>query len=276
VIRPRAVLTFKAVASYDDIKSRALARDDSHVSKRIRYFLLGSLVFTLLVYATPFPYGFLVGLPLIWLSTLVHEVGHGLTAAMLGGTFKQFVMYPDASGAASYFGFLGPVRLALIAAGGLVGPAIVAALGFMVARKAKVAKIALLIGSVALVLLTIVVVRNGFGVGFVLTLAALLALLGTRKNPEVAQVAMVFFSTQLAASVFSRGDYLFTEYAETAQGQMPSDVAQMAEALTGPYWLWGGFCGLFSVLVLAIGMWVFFRGFARPSWMRRKPKPVAA
>lgn len=267
------MLTFQAVASYDDIKGRVQARDATQVSKRIRYFLLGSLIFTLLVYATPFPYGFLVGLPLIWLSTLVHELGHGLTAAMLGGTFKQFVMYPDASGAASYFGFLGPVRLALIAAGGLVGPAVVAAIGFMVARKANVAKIALLVGAVALVLLTIVVVRNGFGVGFVLSLAAVLALLGTRKNPEVAQVAMVFFSTQLAASVFSRGDYLFTEYAETAQGQMPSDVAQMSEALAGPYWMWGGVCALFSVLVLALGLWVFFRGFARPSWLRsRKSK----
>lgn len=258
------------MASYDDIKGRVLQRDVAHVTKRTRYFLLGSLAFTLLVYATPFPYGFLVGLPLIWLSTLAHELGHGLTAAMLGGTFKQFVMWPDASGAASYSGFLGPVRLALIAAGGLVGPAIVAAFGFMVARRANVAKIALLIGSVALVLLTIVVVRNGFGVGFVLSLAALLALLGTRKNPEIAQVAMVFFATQLAASVFSRGDYLFTEFAETAEGQMPSDVAQMAEALTGPYWLWGGVCGLFSVFVLAIGLWVFFRGFSRPDWLRRR------
>ena len=259
------------MASYDDIKTRVQSRDAAHVSKRIRYFLFGSLVFTLLVYAVPV-YGFLIGLPLIWLSTLVHELGHGITAAIVGGTFKQFVMYPDASGAASYTGFLGPGRLALIAAGGLVGPAIVAAAGFIVARRAKVAQVALLIGAVALVLLTIVVVRNGFGVGFVLSLAALLALLGTRKNPEVAQITMVFFATQLAASVFSRGDYLFMEYAETAQGQMPSDVSQMAEALAGPYWLWGGVCALFSVVVLGLGLWVFFRGFARPGWLRRKPK----
>jgi hypothetical protein len=271
------VLTFQAVASYDDIKGRVQARDPSHGGKRIRYFLLGSLLVTLLVYVASYYsiIGFLIGLPLIWLSTLVHEVGHGLTAAMLGGTFKQFVMYPDASGAATYAGFLGPMRLALIAAGGLVGPAIVAAFGFMAARRANVAKISLLIGAVALVLLTIVVVRNGFGVGFVLGLAGVLALLGTRKDPEVAQVGLVFFSTQLAASVFSRGDYLFTEYAETAQGQMPSDVSQMADALVGPYWFWGGVCGLFSVMVLAIGLWVFFRGFSRPGWLRfGKNKPA--
>ncbi|MFV8755865.1 M50 family metallopeptidase [Nannocystaceae bacterium ST9] len=260
------------MASYDDIKGRVQARDGANVSKRIRYFLLGSLAFTLLVYIAPSPWGLLAGLPLIWLSTLVHELGHGLTAAMVGGYFEKFVMFPDASGAASYSGFLGPGRLALIAAGGLVGPAIVAAFGFMAARRANVAKISLLIGAVALVLLTILVVRNGFGVGFTLTLAALLLLLGTRKNPEVAQVAMVFFATQLAAAVFSRSDYLFTEYAETAIGQMPSDVAQMADALVGPYWLWGGVCAAFSLLVMGIGLWVFFRGFTRPGWLRRKPK----
>lgn len=258
------------MASYDDIKHRVQSRDDAHVAKRIRYFLLGSLAFTLIVYFAP--YGFIVGLPLIWLSTLVHELGHGLTAAMVGGHFKQFVMFPDASGAATYSGFLGPLRLALIAAGGLVGPAIVAAAGFVLARSAKASKLALLVGAVALVLITVLVVRNGFGAGFVLALAALLALLGTRKNPEVAQVGMVFFATQLAASVFSRGDYLFTPTAETAQGTMPSDVAQMADALVGPYWLWGGVCALFSGVVLALGLWVFFRGFALPGWLRRRPK----
>lgn len=256
--------------SYEDIKNRVDARDAGKADKRIRYFLLGSLAFTLIVYFVP--YGFLVGLPLIWLSTLVHELGHGITAALVGGHFKQFVMFPDASGAASYSGFLGPLRLALIAAGGLVGPAIVAGVGFVLARNAKASKLALLIGAVALVLLTILVVRNGFGVGFVLVLAALLALLGTRKNPTVAQVGMVFFATQLAAAVFSRGDYLFTPTAETAQGTMPSDVQQMADALVGPYWLWGGVCGLFSLLVLGLGLWVFFRGFALPAWLTRKAK----
>ncbi len=254
--------------SYEDIKNRVDARDAGKADKRIRYFLLGSLAFTLIVYFAP--YGFLVGLPLIWLSTLVHELGHGITAALVGGHFKQFVMFPDASGAASYSGFLGPLRLALIAAGGLVGPAIVAGIGFVLARNAKASKLALLIGAVALVLLTVLVVRNGFGVGFVLSLAALLALLGTRKNPVVAQVSMVFFATQLAAAVFSRGDYLFTATAETAQGTMPSDVQQMADALVGPYWLWGGVCGLFSLIVLGLGLWVFFRGFALPGWLTRK------
>jgi len=63
----------------------------------------------------------------------------------------------------------------------------------------------------------------------------------------------------MALSVFSRGDYLFKEHAQTGAGLMPSDVSHMAQALGGPYWVWGAACGAFSVLVLALGVWLFMR-----------------
>ncbi|MCA9686298.1 MAG: M50 family metallopeptidase, partial [Myxococcales bacterium] len=155
----------------------------------------------------------------------------------------------------------GPLRQAMVAAGGLVGPAIVAAVGFALARKPRRAQIALLLGVFALAAIAVVVVRNGFGWAFVAGLGLILGFLATRKRPEIAQLTMVFLSTQLAMSVFSRGDYLFMEYAETAQGRMPTDVSQMADALFGPYWIWGGLCGLFSLVVLGVGILVFFKGF---------------
>jgi hypothetical protein len=74
----------------------------------------------------------------------------------------------------------------------------------------------------------------------------------------------VFLSTQLALSVFSRGDYLFTEVAQTGMGAMPSDTAQMATALGGPYWLWGLACGAFSITVLAAGVLWFLRVLRDP------------
>ena len=68
--------------------------------------------------------------------------------------------------------------------------------------------------------------------------------------------------TMQAGSVFSRGDYLFKEVANTSLGKMPSDVAQMSSALGGPYWMWGAVCGATSVLILALGLW----------WALRTPK----
>ncbi len=79
-------------------------------------------------------------------------------------------------------------------------------------------------------------------------------MLGIKRQARPALLAI-----QLSLSVFSRGDYLFTDVAETAGGTMPSDVARMAEALILPYWFWGGVVGLLSVLVLIIGLWSFLR-----------------
>jgi membrane-associated phospholipid phosphatase len=64
----------------------------------------------------------------------------------------------------------------------------------------------------------------------------------------------VFLAVQLALSVFSRGDYLFTDVARTGEGTFPSDVANMSSALFLPYWFWGALCGAFSVAVLALGL----------------------
>jgi hypothetical protein len=249
------------VASYEEIKRRARNADPEAVARRTRWFLLGSVVVTLLFYYVP--YGMVVGLPLLWLSTLVHELGHGFTASLLGGQFDSFAMHPDGSGVTSWSAgmLFGPVRRAMVSAGGLVGPAVVAAIGFVIARKPKASQVALLIGAFALVLIGILVVRGALGWAFVACVALILGVLATRKNPAIAQLGLVFFSVQLAMAVFSRGDYLFTEYAQTADGKMPSDVAQMADALLLPYWFWGGLCGLFSVTVLGVGLYIFFKGF---------------
>jgi hypothetical protein len=262
------------MVSYEEIKRRASNADPEQVARRTRWFLIGSVAVTLALYHAP--YGMLIGLPLLWLSTLVHELGHGLTAAALGGHFNSFVMHADGSGVTSWSAppLFGPVRQALVSAGGLVGPAVVAAFGFVLARSAKASKIALLVGVFALAVLAVLVVRNPLGWGFVAGLMLVMGVLATRKDPRWAQLGLVFLSVQLGLAVFSRGDYLFTEYAQTASGKLPSDVAQMADALLLPYWVWGGVCGLFSVAVLAVGLWIFLKGFDSFSglaiWKRKR------
>jgi hypothetical protein len=98
------------------------------------------------------------------------------------------------------------------------------------------------------------VVRNLFGWLAVGALSAALLGVGLRARVEVAQTVLVFLAVQLSLSVFSRGDYLFTEVAHMADGPAPSDVANMASALFLPYWVWGALCGAFSVAVLALGL----------------------
>jgi len=211
-------------------------------------FLLSSVALTILMYVVP--YGNTIGYPLVLLSTLAHEMGHGLAALLVGGEFHKFYLHADASGVA-YTSSRGNLAGAVVSAGGLVGPAIVGALFFAMAHRARA--LFFLLG-VGLVCAEVLVVRNLFGLAFVGGVALLFLWLATAAGKGAQQIAAYFVGIQLALSVFSRGDYLFTPTAQTASGTMPSDVAHIAEALLLPYWVWGAVCGAFSLLCLIVGV----------------------
>ena len=94
---------------------------------------------------------------------------------------------------------------------------------------------------------------------FTLILGSALLLVALRL-PRGAQTVVILLAVQLALSVFSRSDYLFTRTALTSAGRRPSDVAVMADALFLPYWFWGASCGALSVAILFLGFRIFFRG----------------
>jgi hypothetical protein len=226
-------------------------------AERTRLVLVVCALVTFALYR--FPEGRYLAYPLMLISTLAHELGHGLTAVLVGGRFVRFEMWADGSGVATWGGSGGRLELAIVAAGGLVGPAFVAALAFAAGRRPRGARRALLFCAFGLGLTLLLVVRNLFGVLFVGMLLLFCLLVGLKASDDIAQLSLVFLALQLALSVFSRGDYLFTPTAQTAAGPMPSDVGQMANALLLPFWFWGGVCGLFSVAVLAFGLWVYWR-----------------
>jgi hypothetical protein len=226
-------------------------------SRQAALFLVGSIIVTVLLYYV-IPYGRTIGRPLMLLSTLAHEMGHGIAGVMMGGDFIKFEMFWNGSGVATTSGHFGRFANAFISAGGLVGPAIVAAIGFAVGRTPKGARRALVVFGIGLILADVLVVRNVFGLVFVAAVAALCLLIAAKGKPWASQLTLLFIASQLALSVFSRGDYLFTATANTSRGPMPSDVAQMAENLFLPYWFWGAVCGLFAVAVLVLGLRAFF------------------
>lgn len=243
--------------------ARAFARahDQAQVTRRARGALFASAALTLVLYAVPFG-GFLI-YPLLLLSTLAHELGHGLAALATGGSFEAFYLWPDGSGMAVHTGPEGHALQAVVAAGGLVGPAVVAALCFALARREWVARVVLGLLGLGFLAAVALVVENAFGFWYIGGVGVLLLALAVRARAAVARTALVFLAVQLALSVFSRADYLFTASATTSAGVMPSDSAHIASALGGSYMLWGAACGLFSVLVLVLGLWLFTRDSAR-------------
>jgi hypothetical protein len=229
----------------------------STVSNRARIALILSILITVALYVLP--WGHTIGYPLVLLSTIAHEVGHGIAALMMGGEFRSLQVFADASGVAHHAGNHGPLASAFISAGGLVGPSIVAAGLFGVGRYERLARPTLGMIGVFLLMLDLLVVRNTFGFLFIGAVGVVALGLASRASKGMAQVAVVFVATQLALSVYSRSDYLFTDVAQTGAGPMPSDVAHMADALFLPYWFWGGACGLFSMAVLGLGLLWFLR-----------------
>jgi hypothetical protein len=242
--------------------SGRLARPgEDTVASRARLTLLLSVAITIALYVIP--YGHTIAYPLLLISTLVHELGHGLAAVVVGGDFEEFVMHADGSGTAVTAAFSDLDR-AFIAAGGLVGPALGAVFCLLFARRARPARYCMAAVGVLLALAELLVVRNVFGLVFVGALAAVCLFLAFKAPAQVVQISLVFLGVQLALSVYSRGDYLFTAVAETATGTAPSDAQAIADAIgIGPYWFWGGLCGAFSVVVLLAGGWYFLRGGAR-------------
>jgi Peptidase M50B-like len=228
-----------------------------HPTERARLMLAVSIAVTAILYLVP--YGHYVAYPLMLLSTLAHEMGHGVAAVLVGGRFESFRMWPDGSGVAEWRGNAAGWRLGLVAAGGLLGPAVAAAAAFAAGRTLRGARNALIVLAAVLALALLLVVRNLFGAVFVAILALGLLVVSRRASAEIAQLVLVFLGVQLALSVFSRGDYLFTPAAETGAGLMPSDVGQMEAALVLPFWFWGAVCGGASVLVLAYGVRSYWR-----------------
>ncbi len=233
----------------------AAHRNRSHVKGPARVLAI-SVAITAVLYFVPG--GRTLAWPLVLLSTLAHELGHGLAAVVLGGRFDSLAIHSDASGAAIWSGSFGRVGVATVAAAGLVGPAVTAFLLLILGRDPRRARALLALLGAGLAVVALLLVRNPFGWWFTALLTLTFVLLALRA-PRLSQAVVVFLAVQLALSVYSRSDYLFTRSAVTSSGTGPSDVAVMAAALFLPYWFWGALCGAFSLLVLYAGAMAYFR-----------------
>lgn len=255
-------------------RSRSSKGAISQHSRAAWLALLLATGLTLLLYMIP--YGRWALYPLLLISTVVHELGHGLVALAVGGQFHSLQIWWDASGVAQYSGPFSRLDQAAIAAGGLLGPAAVAGLLFICGPHLRACRIVLGVSAGILALACLLWVSNLFGWLFVATLAALLLFTALKAPDGWAQFITVFLAVQLALSVFARGDYLFTGTAVTAAGTMPSDVGQIAQALGLPYLFWGALIALCSLALLAFGLRRYVHSLQLPGILQLTEKKPAA
>ena len=240
------------------------ASDDDDVSANARRALVVAAVLTALLPLVPL--ASLLARPFVWLQTFAHESGHGLTSLLVGGSGFSLRIFADGSGvapwhtAATASAFAStPAASAVVAIGGLVGPAVASALFFGAARHRASARVALAALAALSFVAAVVVVENLFGKIAVLAWSIAFAAAAVALDGAKPQIACAFAGIDLGLSVFSRGDYLFASTAHTAEGDHASDVVLVATGLGGFSWAWGAVIGVASVAVVAAGLALLVR-----------------
>jgi hypothetical protein len=225
--------------------------------RNARGLLLLAALITLI--AWQFPAGQLALYPFTLLATYAHEMGHGLTAWLLGANFDSLKLYADGSGLAAWSGPLGRIGRALVAAGGLVGPSVAGSAILVMSRRPRWARGILWAMGAFMGLSAITVTRNGFGFVFVVVAGALLVLAGLRAPSKVAAGLVQVLGVELCVSVFRDLSYMFSAGAQVDGTLRPSDSAAIADALFLPYWFWGALVAATAFLVLGVGLWLALR-----------------
>jgi hypothetical protein len=196
--------------------------------------------------------------PFTILATWFHEIAHGLMAMLLGGQFRELQIFSNGSGVAFYAVPVpfDPIRRAMIAAAGPMGPPVAGAALILASRSFKVASLSLKILGGFLLLSTLIWVRSPFGF-FAIPILGLIILGIALKAPHWMQGFFIqFLGVQACVSTYHQLDYLFSY---TAGPLGLSDTAQIQQQLLLPYWFWGGLMAISSLVILIQSLRVAYR-----------------
>ena len=236
--------------------------DNNHSAPSARFellWLITAAFLTILLWQLPL--GNYILYPFTLLATWFHEMGHGFTAALLGGKFHRLLIFPDGSGLAMHSGVVafGPLGRALVSAGGPLGPPIAGALFIFAGRRYQLAHYTLFIFGSILIVSALLWVRSGFGLLIISLMGVLILLLAWKAKPWAQGFAIQFLGVQACISTWQQVNYLFTYSVEIDGKQIVSDTGQIAGQLFLPYWFWGVAITLFSLVILAFSLWRAYR-----------------
>lgn len=205
----------------------------------------------------------LVRIPIFFISTWAHELGHGLGALITGGAFYDLTVFPNFSGVAS-IGTSNNLSRAVAIMGGLLGPSLLGVVLIGLTRGLHWPRAALAIMA-ALMALSLIWAADMFTI---VTLGVGTALFGLTawKLPDGATswVAHIV-AIALCLNALTSFGYFFIGNAEFAGNTHRSDTGALADIWVGPYWFWGGVMVVLSVVILLIGVILSDR------WARRHP-----
>jgi Peptidase M50B-like len=187
--------------------------------------------------------------PFTILATWFHEIAHGLMALLLGGDFQKLEIFGNGSGVATYAVPYNwdPIRRALVAAAGPMGPPLAGAALILASRSFRTASLSLKILGGFLLISTLIWVRSLFGIIAIPILGIAILTIGLQGTRWIQGFAIQFLGVQACISTYHQLDYLFSNNA----GSLGlSDTAQIQQQLFLPYWFWGGLMAFASLIIL--------------------------
>lgn len=212
-------------------------------------YLAAIAVITVVLWQTY--WGSLLLYPFTILATWFHEMGHGLTAAALGGDFVQLVIFPNGSGFAEFAtpGGLSNRAQAIIAAAGLLGPSFAGSLLIIASRSRIATRLSLGILGLLLIVSTVIWVRSLAGWIVLPAFAGLTLLTAAYGRRRLQRFVVELIGVQAAISVWQHLGYLFSDGGNIGGQYLSSDTGAISDALFFPYWFWGGL-----ITVVIVGM----------------------
>lgn len=222
-------------------------------SEAIGRLVLAGLV---VVFLPSLPFGAYLIYPFVILTTWFHEMGHGLTALVLGQRFDQLLIFANGSGVAEsqVAGDAPRVVLAAIAAGGPLAPSAVGALLILASARARLWRPVLWAAAAAILLSVMIWVRSPTGLLVLPLVAAILGLVAWRASPGFARFTLQFLGVLGAMSMLRDWRYLFTENAVLNGQPILSDTGQIEAVLGLPHWFWAGAILLTSALMVGAAL----------------------
>lgn len=202
------------------------------------------------------PFGAYLIYPFAILTTWFHEMGHGLTALVLGQRFEQLLIFANGSGVAEsrVAGDAPRAVLAAIAAGGPLAPSLVGALLILASAHPRLWRPVLWASAAAIVLSVVIWVRSPTGLWALPLVAAILAGVAWRGSPGFARFTLQFLGVLGAMSMLRDWGYLFTESVVINGRAILSDTGQIEAVLGLPHWFWAGAVLLASALMVGAAL----------------------
>ncbi|QUL37055.1 M50 family metallopeptidase [Erythrobacter sp. JK5] len=231
------------------------------------------LIAVVVVLALPaLPFGTYLIYPFVILTTWFHEMGHGISALLVGQDFQRLLIYANGSGVAESLVDTDASRLtqAAIAAGGPLAPCIAGA-GLILASAHRKLWRGTLVALAGVIFASVIVyVRSEVGIAVLPLVGALLVLIAWKAPDGFARFSLQFLGVLAAMSMLRDFNYLFTEQAVINGRRILSDTGQIEASLFLPHWFWAGAIIAASALMIGLSLKYALRDI-RPGGPKRKP-----